>query len=95
MIITPTVIFLENVKYYLKKKKMHISDFEKELGYSKGYFSRIALRNSGISLDLAHEIAEKLGKSLDEMTKTDIGLNERIRALEKELNELKKGAGTT
>ena len=68
---------------------------KKELGYSKGYLSRIALSNNGISLNLAHEIAEKLGKTLDEMTKTDIGLNERIRALEKELNELKKGAGVT
>ena len=41
MIITPTVIFLENVKYYLKKKKMHISDFEKRTRL----FKRLSLKN--------------------------------------------------
>lgn len=91
---TPSVIFLENTKYYLKKQKIAISDFEKELGYSKGFLSRIEARESGIGLNLADEIAKKLGKTINEMIENDLWLNERIRKLEKELNELKKKKGT-
>ena len=76
MIITPTVIFLENVKYYLKKKKMRISDFEKELGIDRGRLSRIENSRHGITLDLACNISKKLGQSIDEMIEKNLGLEE-------------------
>ena len=76
MSLSPTVIFLENTKYHLKKKGILISNFEKELGIDRGRLSRIENSRHGITLDLACSISKKLGQSIDEMIEKDLGLEE-------------------
>ena len=83
--------FANNVHKILKHDGYSIGEFEKELGMSKGALSRIVTGNrQDMPFELACNMADKLGYSLEEVLLTDwVSIFER-EDREKELEELRE-----
>lgn len=60
-------IFMNNITYLLKRKKMKIGDLENRIGVSKGYISRINKKSDGVAagIDIVYKIAQALEVSVD------------------------------
>lgn len=84
-------MILNNIKWLAKSKGILIGNLEKEVGVSKGYFSRLEKSIREMSLGTAAKVADVLGCTLDELVLTDIGRQIEIAELEKKLQALKVG----
>ena len=87
--------FISNVKALCSLGGIKVGEFEKELGLSKGYLARVSRGSGELSLKTALVIADKLGKSMDDLLTSDYGsevtkrdLDEKIRKAREELARL-------
>lgn len=92
--------FAKNVKAYTKAKKISIGEIERQIGISRGYVSRIANGKPGILFDVACQISQALGVSLEFLLDENLLFNLKaekvrteIRKKEAEIEELKRSIG--
>lgn len=92
--------FAKNVKAYTKAKKISIGEIESQIGISRGSVSRIANGKPGIILDVACQISQALGVSLEFLLDEKLLSNLKaekvrteIRKKEAEIEELKRSIG--
>ena len=81
-----SVEFCKNVKYICENSGIMIGEVEKNAGISRGYISR----QKRISLDCAYNIANYLDMSLDSMVSKTLEKEQKIKALKKHLEDVKK-----
>lgn len=66
--------FYDNLKYIRQQKQMSMEKFGKYINQSSANISRWENKNNGITVDVASEIAEKLGYSLGDLVDKDLRL---------------------
>lgn len=60
-------IIFKNIKSKLKEEGKQLGEFEKEIGVSIGYFSRIVKKRSAFSLDILLNVLNKLNMTFEEL----------------------------
>ena len=82
--------FYWNVKALSKSKGIHISDIEKEIGFSKGYLSRYASRGMTVSIYDGCRIAEMLGVRLMDLIEKDFARDYKEQCLQDKIDQLQE-----
>lgn len=76
----------ENIKVLCKYSNVLMSDLEKEVGKSAGYFSRVAAStNRDIGIVILDKAADALGVTLVELLDADVIRKKKIEMLKEEL----------
>lgn len=70
--------FYDNLKYIRKKKKLSMEKFGELISQSSANVSRWENKNNGITVDVALDIASKLGYPLGELIEKDLRLEENV-----------------
>lgn len=70
--------FYDNLKYIRKKKKLSMEKFGELIAQSSANVSRWENKNNGITVDVALDIANKLGYPLGELIEKDLRLEENV-----------------
>lgn len=81
-------IFRNNVRYICKKRKLHLSELEKQIGVAQGYFSR---KSRGIEIEIAMNVSNLLNVCVNDLCNYDMARMARIAELKRELAELEAG----
>lgn len=76
--------FYDNLRYLRNKKKMSMEKFGEYINQSSANISRWENKNNGITIDVANDVAKKLGYSLGELIEKDLRLDdENYQPIEK------------
>lgn len=68
--------FYDNLRYLRNKKKMSMEKFGEHINQSSANISRWENKNNGITIDVANDVAQKLGYSLGELIEKDLRLED-------------------
>lgn len=68
--------FYDNLKYLRAKKKMSMEKFGEYINQSSANISRWENKNNGITIDVANDVAKRLGYSLGELIEKDLRLED-------------------
>lgn len=68
--------FYDNLRYLRNKKKMSMEKFGEYINQSSANISRWENKNNGITIDVANDVAQKLGYSLGELIEKDLRLED-------------------
>jgi transcriptional regulator with XRE-family HTH domain len=66
------LLLQRNIRYLCKKRGIHLGEFEKTLGLSKGYFSRIGKTRDDLPVTLVSQVAQSFGVQLDDLVYRDL-----------------------
>ena len=68
--------FYDNLRYLRNKKKMSMEKFGEYINQSSANISRWENKNNGITIDVANDVAQKLGYSLGDLIEKDLRLED-------------------
>lgn len=86
---TYTEIAIKNINMYLSLKGITISKMEREVGVSRGYFSRLKCVKQGLSFETIVKMAKFLNVSLDSLIE-DNSLYEESEILKYDIEKLER-----
>lgn len=82
---------LENLHFLCSRFQIKLGDIERMIGVSPGYVSRLSKSNhKSLPYHQLRRISQRLGVSVEDLMERDIGKEEKIKHLSKELEELTK-----
>ena len=84
-------IFSRNVRFICKQRGLNIGNFEKQIGVSAGYLSRLEKNASKIALLNIYNASKILAVTIDDLLNKDMAIEQRIAELKEELEMLEKG----